>query len=75
MLRELADCCEVYLVTGYTDMRKGIDGLAAMIAYKRIYVDFMLCECYNELGEIHIYKNLHNISRFQVLRRKDEENV
>ena len=31
MLRELADCCEVYLITGYTDMRKGIDGLAAMI--------------------------------------------
>ena len=31
MLRELADCCEVYLITRYTDMRKGIDGLAAMI--------------------------------------------
>lgn len=31
MLHELADRCEVYLVTGYTDMRKGIDGLAAMI--------------------------------------------
>ena len=31
MLREFAGCCEVYLITGYTDMRKGIDGLAAMI--------------------------------------------
>ena len=34
MLNELADSCEVYLVTGYTDMRKGIDGLAAMVQGK-----------------------------------------
>lgn len=34
MLRDIADNCEVYLVTGYTDMRKGIDGLATIIQGK-----------------------------------------
>ena len=29
MLNEIADSCNVYLVTGYTDMRKGIDGLCS----------------------------------------------
>lgn len=31
MLKELAENVDVYLVTGYTDMRKGIDGLAAIV--------------------------------------------
>ena len=34
MLNEIADNCNVYLVTGYTDMRKGIDGLAAIVQGK-----------------------------------------
>ena len=31
MLKELAENVDVYLVTGYTDMRKGIDGLATIV--------------------------------------------
>lgn len=31
MLTELAERGEVYVVTGYTDMRKGIDGLATIV--------------------------------------------
>lgn len=31
MLKELAKNVDVYLVTGYTDMRKGIDGLATIV--------------------------------------------
>ena len=34
MLSDLACACEVYLVTGYTDMRKGIDSLAAIVQGK-----------------------------------------
>ena len=38
MLSNLACGCEVYLVTGYTDMRKGIDGLATIVQGK-LYQD------------------------------------
>ena len=31
MLAELCFGAQVYIVTGYTDMRKGIDGLASMV--------------------------------------------
>lgn len=31
MLREIAEKTEVFIVTGYTDMRKGIDGLATIV--------------------------------------------
>lgn len=31
MLKDLAENADVYLVTGYTDMRKGIDGLASVV--------------------------------------------
>ena len=31
MLKEYAEQTKVYLVTGYTDMRRGIDGLAAIV--------------------------------------------
>ena len=31
MLRELAETVDVYLVTGYTDLRRGIDGLAGIV--------------------------------------------
>ena len=34
MLSDLACGCEVYLVTGYMDMRKGIDGLATIVQGK-----------------------------------------
>lgn len=34
MLSDLACGCEVYLVTGYTDMGKGIDGLATIVQEK-----------------------------------------
>ena len=34
MLSDLACGCEVYLITGYTDMRKGIDGLATIVQGK-----------------------------------------
>ena len=34
MLNELAEKVAVFVVTGYTDMRKGIDGLAAIISGK-----------------------------------------
>ena len=31
MLRELTQTTAVYLVTGYSDLRKGIEGLAAVV--------------------------------------------
>lgn len=34
MLRELTDSAQVYIVTGYTDLRHGIDGLAALVSGK-----------------------------------------
>lgn len=36
MLSDLACGCAVYLVTGYTDMRKGIDGLATIVQGKAV---------------------------------------
>ena len=40
MLVDIASGCEVYLVTGYTDMRKGIDGLAAIVQGKLLLDPF-----------------------------------
>ena len=34
MLKEIASVSQVYLVTGYTDLRLGIDGLAAIVQGK-----------------------------------------
>ena len=34
MLKEIASVTQVYLITGYTDLRLGIDGLAALIQWK-----------------------------------------
>lgn len=34
MLQQITENVQVYIVTGRTDMRKGIDGLAAMVAGK-----------------------------------------
>ena len=34
MLKELAEVTQVYLVTGYTDLRKGIDSLAGIVQGK-----------------------------------------
>ena len=31
MLKEIAERSTVYIVTGYSDLRKGIDGLAAVV--------------------------------------------
>ena len=31
MLKDVANNTQVYLVTGYTDLRRGIDGLAAIV--------------------------------------------
>lgn len=43
MLDEITTGCEVYLVTGYTDMRKGIDGLAAFVQGKLMLDPFSQC--------------------------------
>lgn len=40
MLSDIASGYEVYLVTGYTDMRKGIDGLAAIVQGKLLLNPF-----------------------------------
>lgn len=43
MLSEIVQNCEVYLVTGYTDMRKGIDGLGAVVQGKLMLDPFEQC--------------------------------
>ena len=40
MLSDIASGYEVYLVTGYTDMRKGIDGLATIVQGKLLLDPF-----------------------------------
>ena len=40
MLSDIASGCEVYLVTGYTDMRKGIDSLATIVQGKLLLDSF-----------------------------------
>ncbi|MBQ2724570.1 MAG: IS66 family insertion sequence element accessory protein TnpB, partial [Clostridia bacterium] len=34
MLKEFASVTQVYLITGYTDLRRGIDGLAEVVQGK-----------------------------------------
>ncbi|MGN0164240.1 MAG: IS66 family insertion sequence element accessory protein TnpB [Candidatus Ornithomonoglobus sp.] len=74
MLAELAGKLTVYLVTGYTDMRKSIDGLAAVIQGK-LHMDpfskslFLFCGrrrdrikalLWEEDGFVLLYKRLDN---------------
>ncbi len=40
MLSDIASSCEVYLVTGYTDMIKVIDGLATIVQGKLLLDPF-----------------------------------
>lgn len=49
MLSDVASGCEVYLVTGYTDIRKGIDGLAAIVKANCCLIPSVkLCFCFAE---------------------------
>ena len=43
MLKEIASVTQVYLVTGYTDLRLGIDGLAALVQGKLERLTVLCC--------------------------------
>ena len=74
MLSDITSGCEVYLVTGYTDMRKGIDGLAAIVQGKLLLDPFskalfLFCGrnrskmkglLWEGDGFLLLYKRLHN---------------
>lgn len=85
MLNELAAGVQVYLVTGYTDLRKSIDGLA-VIVQGQLNMDpyskalFLFCgrKCdrikgllWEEDGFLMLYKRLDN-GRFQWPRNEKE---
>lgn len=85
MLHELTDSCDVYLVTGYTDMRKGIDGLTAIVQGKlsmepfgkRLYLFCGRSRCkmkgllWDGDGFLLLYKRLEN-GAFQWPRNETE---
>ena len=74
MLNEIVSSSKVYIVTGYTDMRKGIDGLAQIIGGKYehdIYSKSIYLFCgrscskikglvWDEDGFLLLYKRLEN---------------
>ncbi len=87
MLNEIADNCNVYLVTGYTDMRKGIDGLAAIVQGKLMLNPFdkslfLFCGrnrskmkglLWEGDGFLLLYKRLENGSfKWPVMKQKQE---
>ena len=78
MLKDIANNTQVYLVTGYTDLRRGIDGLATIIQAQLELDPFSKalflfcgrrCDCIKGLlwegdGFLLLYKRLDN-GRFQ----------
>jgi transposase len=85
MLNEIAENLNVYLITGYTDMRKSIDGLA-MIVQSNLSLDpfskslFLFCgkRCdrikgllWEGDGFLMLYKRVEN-SKFQWPRNETE---
>lgn len=85
MLKGLTDGVQVYLVTGYTDLRKSIDGLA-VIVQGNLQMDpyskalFLFCgrKCdrikgllWEDDGFLMLYKRLDN-GRFQWPRNENE---
>lgn len=82
MLSELCAQGKVYLVTGYTDLRKGIDGLAALVEgtlRREVYLESLFLFCgrrrdrlkgllWERDGFLLLYKRLDN-GGFQWPRR------
>ena len=85
MLSEIVSTTNVYIVTGYTDMRKGIDGLAQIINGKyeqNIYSKSLYLFCgrncskikglvWDDDGFLLLYKRLEN-GKFRWPRQKEE---
>lgn len=85
MLKDIANNTRVYLVTGYTDLRRGIDGLAAIVQGQLLLdpfskVLFLFCgrRCdrikgllWEGDGFLLLYKRLDN-GRFQWPRSETE---
>ena len=85
MLGELSGVSKIYLVCGYTDMRKSIDGLMAVVRdtysldpYENILFLFCGRRCdrikalhFEKDGFVLLYKRLDN-GRFQWPRNADE---
>lgn len=55
MLNELTEKTMVYIITGYTDMRKGIDGLTALVSGK------LLLDPYDKSLFLFCGKNSHKL--------------
>ena len=77
MLNDLTSNTQVYLVTGYSDLRRGIDGLAAIVQ-SQLRLDpfckalFLFCgrRC-DRIGFLLLYKRLDN-GKFQWPRNETE---
>ena len=48
MLKDLICGKQVYVVTGYTDLRKSIDGLAAIVQGKQLGLSSKMCKFFIE---------------------------
>ena len=62
MLGDIAVADEIYIVCGYTDMRKSIDGLCAIIKDQlnyplivKVVVSKNLYSCFDRLSDIVLY--------------------
>ena len=88
MLNEIVNRTSVYIVTGYTDMRKGIDGLAQLVGgrygqdiYSRNLYLFCGRNCskikgllWDDDGFLLLYKRLEN-GKFRWPRHEEEVKI
>lgn len=86
MLGDISRASKIYLITGYTDMRRGIDGLIAIVAHtyqldpysNSLFLfcgrrcDRIKCLLFERDGFTLLYKRLEGTGRYQWPRNREE---